>query len=334
MPLKLVRRSKSPYWHARGCVQGFGRCTFSLRTTDKAEAERRKAEIEAELYRPQRGDNVTFAIAAEHYAASRNLSDIDIQNIANLNAVIGDMNVTDVTQATLIQTADRIKKGKAAATRNRHVLTPAAAILHYAAKNDWCKHIEVSKLQEPPPKTRSVSDDVIDKLFAAVKGDEEKTLILLWMFRQGDRVSDILATRYDDCDLTARTLRRYIGKTRRTITVPLDDDICQILVQRVSNGADGRIFHWKYRFGVERWLRILCRKLDVVFTPHMARHTVGKKLSNSGASVRTIMDKLGHADVKSSMRYQNTEIDTLRKASNVLKVGYNRETTSHEPQKH
>jgi integrase len=50
----------------------------------------------------------------------------------------------------------------------------------------------------------------------------------------------------------------------------------------------------------------------------MARHTVGTMLNAQGASLRTIMDRLGHTDVKSSLRYQGGDIEVVREAGKRL----------------
>ena len=44
-------------------------------------------------------------------------------------------------------------------------------------------------------------------------------------------------------------------------------------------------------------------------------------MSESGISLRLIMDKLGHKDEKSSMRYQRGDIESLRQASKSLITG-------------
>ena len=41
-------------------------------------------------------------------------------------------------------------------------------------------------------------------------------------------------------------------------------------------------------------------------------------INAQGASLRTIMDRLGHADVKSSLRYQAGDIEVVREAGKRL----------------
>ena len=50
----------------------------------------------------------------------------------------------------------------------------------------------------------------------------------------------------------------------------------------------------------------------------MARHTVGTMLNAQGGFLRIIMDRLGPADVKSSLRYQAGDIEVVREAINRL----------------
>ena len=76
--------------------------------------------------------------------------------------------------------------------------------------------------------------------------------------------------------------------------------------------GEGWLFPWRSKSGVYKWLRPFARSLGIAFTPHMARHSLGKWLNEDGASLRTIMDTLNHKDVKSSARYQSTDIEVIR----------------------
>lgn len=77
---------------------------------------------------------------------------------------------------------------------------------------------------------------------------------------------------------------------------------------------EGWVFPWRTKSGVYAWLRPLRQALGVTFTPHMARHSVGKRHNDAGAGLRTIMARLGHQDVKSSIRYQAEDIEVVCEA--------------------
>jgi integrase len=274
MPLKLVRRKGSPYWYVRGTIRG-ERVTCSTGTANKDDAEIFKADYESAFLRgnPTGDGDVTFAYAASAYSSWRNPKEPDITNITRLVAVLGEKLVQSITQDDLVQAANVIKFGRHPATKNRAVIRPASAILHYAANNKWCDWLRIKTFREPAPKTRFVTEAHEQWLLEAVTGDENKRLMLLWIFRQGDRISDIVRVRHEDCDLSAMTVRRYISKTDTTVTLPLDDEICSILEKRGK--TDGPIFPRRTRWGVNRWLKKHCNGLGLDLTPHMGRHTVG-----------------------------------------------------------
>jgi integrase len=77
----------------------------------------------------------------------------------------------------------------------------------------------------------------------------------------------------------------------------------------------GRLFPWRTRSGVYRWLRPLARGLCVTFTPHMGRHSVGTWLNAERAGLRTIMEALHHRDPASSIRYQSADVEIVRAAT-------------------
>jgi integrase len=61
-------------------------------------------------------------------------------------------------------------------------------------------------------------------------------------------------------------------------------------------------------------MSILCRELKVTFTPHMARHSLGKAFNRCGAGLQTIMGALDHSDSASSQRYPDADLEIVREA--------------------
>lgn len=318
MLLKLFapgKRKGNKFWLVRGSING-KRYEASSGTTDEKKAIKFANEYESDILNDEHGDEpVTFAAAADAYIAWRGPLGTDLANIGRLKSLLGNKLVKEVTQADIVRSANIMHADKKAATKNRHALRPAAAILHYAANNGWRDWLRVKKFKEPEPKTRYVTSAHEEWLLMATEGNTDKSLLILWLFRQGDRISDALATKYEDCDLSERVIVRHISKTDRTIVLPLDEEICAMLAARQKGEVkSGRIFPWTTRWGVRRWLLPLTRGLEIEFTPHRARHTLGKRLSEAGASLRVIMDVLGHRDSKSSLRYQRGDLDGIRAA--------------------
>ena len=101
------------------------------------------------------------------------------------------------------------------------------------------------------------------------------------------------------------------GKLWRT--KPLDDSVLALLANETTK--TGLLFPWRTRSGVYKWLRPLCERLEIKFTPHMARHYLGKELNRSGAGLKTIMGALDHSSATSSLRYQDADIEIVRQAN-------------------
>lgn len=309
-------KRKNKFWHIRGTVNG-KTVEISTGTTDEIQGEEFARRYEAQIR--SGGDQKTFGAAAEAYLRWRNPSRQDGAHISRIAHIIGDRAIRGITQndmaeaAEILYPAHRYKPS----TRNRAVTRPFAAIMHYAARIKWCEWLRVEAFPEPEHATRCVTRDHEQWLLWATHGDTDKRLMILWLFRQGDRISDALRITYEDCDFKKMTVRRFVSKNSTWTTLPLDAAIGRLLRRRAARGAFGRIFRWGNRRSVNKWLSDeICRNLGIIFTPHMGRHTVGKRLSDAGASTRTVMGKLGQKSVKSALRYMAGDVETIRAATN------------------
>lgn len=319
MPLRLIppgTRKANPYYLVRGTAGGRS-IEVSAKTRDKAAARQFAKDLERELGQsrvPGPGTAVTFAAAADLYLAWRNPDKPDRQRIERLKIALGARLVAEIRQVDLVAAADLLQPDKSAATRNREVLRMAAAILHYAAENGYCDWLRVKLFKEPAPATRAVSMDVAAALIAAAPAGPRQ-LLLLWLFRQGTRISQTLSVRWADIDLPAQTFRLYDKKAQAWQVFPLHPEVFEELAAIAAEERTGRLWPWTQKTGVYRWLRPLARdRLGVHFTAHMARHSLGTWLNELGAGLRTIMAALGHKDAKSSIRYQAADIEIVRAA--------------------
>lgn len=331
MPLKLIppgKRKGNRFYLVRGSVGG-RRYEVSTATGDRGAAatfRRNLLDAISEGRVPGPHEAVTFRRAAELYLEFRDLmpKHPDRGRIARLGALpIGAKLCGEVVQADIVEAAHTLLPAAAPATRNREVVAVAAAVLHYAEQNKWCKWLRVRRFKEPRARTRAVTPEVARLLIANVPPPKQKNgghvwhrkLLLTWLFRQGDRISDPLQVAWGDFDMEARTMDQRVGKTDEWRSVPLDDEVWQLLINAPNEVKRvGHVFPWRTRSGVYRWLRPMTRDLGVAFTPHQARHSLGKWLNDTGAGLKTIMATLGHADPKSSMRYQAGDVEVVRAA--------------------
>lgn len=313
MPLKLIapgKRRGNRFWIARGRVAGKLR-EFSTNTTDKISAERialdAAAKIAADTERTS-PERMTFRMAAieyEKFAPPKGATGARIKRLADH---FGDKAIRKITHADLVTAADVLYPGKKASTKNRCVIAIAGAVLHYAASNKWCEYLRIPRFKEPKPVTRTVPLPTMRDLIDGTEGMPH--LLLVTLFGLGQRITDTLGIRWADLDLDARTVQMRIGKLDgENKKFPLPDDVMLALEQLEERS--GFVFPWRSRGGAYKALRkALGGKRG--FTPHMARHTLGTLLNASGAGLKTIMATLGHSDAKSSLRYQDADLEIVR----------------------
>lgn len=316
MPLKLIspgKRKGNRFYLARGSIAG-QRVEVSTETTDKAVAQRFADALAVSLHtgageRRANAEALTFKEAADRYVEFRHPSKIDRQRIDKLTALIGADEVKVINHARLVYAANYLYPGMKPATKNRNAMRPAAAILHYAAENQWRDWLRVKLFKEPKPTTRTAKPDAKKLLLANTKG--KKRLLILWLFRQGTRISDTLRVEWDHLNLNAATVKLWVSKNQEWRTFPLDEAVVAALAN--ENQAKP-LWPWQTRSGVYKWLRPLVRSLGVAFTPHMGRHTLGSDLNASGAGLKTIMGALGQDDPKSAARYATADLEVVRAA--------------------
>jgi integrase len=317
--LKLIapgKRKDNPYWIARGRVQG-KLVEFSTGTTDKGAAETIAGTALAELLahpapEPKSVKVRTFKDAAIAYCAWRRPAHRDLVDINKLIRELGNKPLDDIRQADLVTAADRLYPTHKASSRNKLVITPASSILHYAAEQEWCSYRRIKRFKEQKTETRAVGLDDAIKLIAAAEG--ELQTLLIFLFGQGMRITDAIAVTWERVDLTAGTIEVRISKTDQWVAKALHPAARASLAALLGDKTAGRVFSYTDRWAVYRDLNPVAIKAGVYFTPHMARHSLGKWLNASGASLRTIMDALDHADPKSSVRYQSTDVEGQRAA--------------------
>lgn len=259
---------------------------------------------------------MTFRGAAELYINYRGPKKADRQYIKQLVAIIGDTDLANIRQHMLIEAANALHPAAQPGTKNRNVLTPAAAILHYAAESNLCPYIRVRKFKEPAPEPRALSKDQARVLMATAEGNMK--LLLTWLFCQGWRVSDTLRLQWQHIDLKAGTVKYHITKTDRWHLMPLHTDVQLMLAEAPQDF--GRVFQWENKSNLYRALRPLCKRLKIQFTPHMARHSFATWLVNDGASPQEVMEAGGWQDHKSVLRYAKLDPTRIRATINRIRT--------------
>lgn len=108
-------------------------------------------------------------------------------------------------------------------------------------------------------------------------------------------------------------------KTQKYIEIPLSQKAKKILEKYIQKDVE-TIFKKRTNVSVNRDLKkiaSLCKiKINLHF--HLSRHTYATLISNSDANAFTVMQLLGHSDIRMSQRYVKTNINDLTKTLNKI----------------
>jgi len=155
MPLKIIRRPKSPNWILRGTVRGI-RIEESTGTDDKKTAEEIRAKREAELLVESiygRRATATFAQAALSYleqgGSKRYLNEII--------SYFGTTSVAQIDQNAIDRGARKLYPDASDSTRVRQFYVPVSAVLTHAAKRGWCPKLIIERPKTPQGRNRWIT---------------------------------------------------------------------------------------------------------------------------------------------------------------------------------
>ena len=158
----------------------------------------------------------------------------------------------------------------------------------------------------------------IERLLAALKQNrygQRDWLIGLLIYRHGLRVSEACDLRWDDIDLTKRTIivRRLKGSTDSSHYLERDEhkalgELWRACAKRgiksdyVFRNERGQPFG---RMGIGRMIERAgeAAKLPFPVHVHMLRHSTGYALAARGMDTRRLQHFLGHASITNTVRY-------------------------------
>lgn len=280
-------------------------------TADRGDAELWAAKYAGDFarqhgHRPADAGPLTFAEAAEAYIAARRPRPDDLKHILLLGKWFGARPVGDLVGADLIAAAHALKPRVSDATKNRAIITPGSAVLHYAEEQGWCawrrhRRLKVSRRSPRRPASAETMRALLEAT-AARREDAHKHLLLAWLYETGMRISDSLRLLDADLDLPRNQVRAGSSKTDEIGTLTLSPELVALLAT-TPRCAGGRVFPWRDRHGVYRWLGRLAKALGVAYTPHLSRHALATDLRALGYDMRGIAERGLWRDERSAGRY-------------------------------
>ncbi len=181
------------------------------------------------------------------------------------------------------------------------MIGPASSILHYAAEQGWCQERRYRRLQVSRRSTRRpVAPETIRLLLANTTGQQR--LLLAWLYETGQRITASLQLRREDLNLRRAIAHVTSDKTDDHGQIELSPDLV-VMLSKAPHLPSGRVFPWGDRHNVYRWLKPLCERLKVSYTPHQSRHAMATDLRELGYDMKAISERGLWRDERSASRY-------------------------------
>lgn len=331
MPLKLVRRPKSPNWIIRGTIRGI-RIEESTGTSERRIAEEIRAKREAELLAQSvygRRATATFAEAALSYlenGGSKRFLQPVIKHF-------GTTPLAQIDQDAIDRGARKLFPNATAATRNRQFYTPASAVLHHAARRGWCSLPVIERPEAPPERVRWLTIEEADRLIEA--SSEHLRPLLIFLFYTGARAGEALWLDWRDVDLSRAHVAFPKTKNGEARGVPLHPRVVAELANlkhrkgEVFRRPDGEPYERpKKNDDTSAGSRIAtafagaCRRAGVTdFHPHDCRHTWATWHYAANRDLGALQRLGGWKSVRMVMRYAHVNVAELSHTINALPGG-------------
>jgi len=223
----------------------------------------------------------------------------------------------DAYTRTLAEVPDNKGRTRSPATVAR-ALSTLSGFYKYAVAEDAIARNPVAAVRRPKVGTDTVSTGLDKKELAALvraaEADSPRSLALVLLLGlNGLRISEALGA--DVTDLGTERGHRVLGVTRkggRRATIPLAPRTAEAIDVYVGDRGDGPLFVTKtgarwHRSEAWRTLRRLARvavpEKASSLHPHDLRHAFVTLSLDAGASLRDVQDAAGHADPRTTRRY-------------------------------
>lgn len=325
MPLKLVRRPKTPHWVMRGTVRGLS-IEESTRTGDRKAAERIRIRRENALL-DQSIEGSRAVVTFEHAAESYMIETRNTRFLAPIIRHFAGKLLASIRQAEIDRMAGKLYPGASPATINRQAIGPAVAVLRHASRKEWCDRPIIARRKEPAGRIRWLTHAEADALIDAA-ADHLKPLLIFY-FLTGARVSEGLYLDWSQVDLGrghATFLKTKNGDARGVALAPRLVAALANLPHRegaVFRRPDGEPYERRESDSggqIKTAFKGACRRAGITnFTPHDCRHTWASWHYAENRDLLTLQRVGGWKTIQMVQRYAHIDTgplgDTVRRLS-------------------
>jgi len=337
---KRIRKGKegkeTPYWYIRYSVHGkikwesIGKVGSVTKDNARAKLAERKKQIRLGQLDMIENDIPTLEeFTIDYLVYQRDVKQKrswgkDEAHMKRFNSIFGerklsDINVKDIDDYKL----NRLKEVKPA-TVNRE-LSVLRHLLFLAKK--WKKFFsdnpvsESGLLTEHNLKERILKPEEEERLLSCSANHLKP--ILITALNTGMRKGEVLSLKWADIDLEQNLIlvRHTVSKSKKPRLIPISSALRRLLVeQKLKTSWNDYVFlnpegnPYLRPDALKRCFEGACRRANIVgLRFHDLRHTAATRMIERGANIVAVSKILGHADIKTTMRYAHPE-DSLKEA--------------------
>lgn len=180
----------------------------------------------------------------------------------------------------------------------------------------------VKKFKEKS-RDRFLKRDEMPRFFAALAEDENEIVrdYIMISLLTGARKSNVLAMRWNEINFDMQEWRIPETKNGESHTVPLSDQVMEILERRRAGTNSMFVFPSNSKTGhyadpKRAWERILKRANIADLRIHDLRRTLGSWMAATGTTTAIIGKTLAHKSVQATKIYERLDLDPVRASVN------------------
>jgi integrase len=254
----------------------------------------------------------------------------DVLSLKYLKAFFGEHKLSDITPKDIDDYKQSRLADVAPATVNRelevlrHLFNLAERWKKFFGKNPVS---QAGLLQLNNQIERILTPEEEERLLAC--SPPHLRAILICALNTGMRKGEIISLKWSNVDLENNiiTLEHINTKSKKARRIPVNSKLRKTLLeQKLKSGSSGYVFlsssgsPYKRQDSLKQAFGGACRRAGAGIEGlrfHDLRHTAATRMVESGAKIVAISRILGHADLKTTMRYAHPE-DSLKEAVETL----------------
>jgi integrase len=242
--------------------------------------------------------------------------------------ILGDMECRDIKSFHFTKLQDQLTvEGKAVATCNR-VCAAVHTVLAELNLNDLLDTVPTYRRKREPETRRGyfTRDEVSLLLDRSERLPFYGPLMqnsIRFSLLTGCRMGEMLKLKWSDVDRKEGVLRFRDVKTGSDHTIPITDQLGELLDRMYEERIDDVVFHWTSKDAVGRrfnYLKSICRLPKDERTWHTIRHTCGTWMVEAGVPIRSVMATLNHKRVETTLRYAKGTQKAVAEAMKTLNI--------------